>query len=132
MPPATNSTPPRLALNAHYLRDSAAILAAFAEYIVPATTSADWHDPATMERHYAHRDQVLARITSELIAQGAEERIANIAASAFMTFGFAPAYGLDAIPDERRAAQAMRALDAWAAGVAAAYNSRAAAQAVAA
>jgi hypothetical protein len=103
---------------------SPALLEAFSAYIAPAIERADWADAATMAAKNAARDEITARIERELIAQGAEPRIAMTAANCFMMFGFAPGFGLGDMDDQQLAASASRALKRWIEGVIAAHDAR--------
>lgn len=111
-------------LNADLTPDPSTVLAALSAYVQPGTTSKDWGDPSVMERHYARRDEIRSRIASELIAAGAEPKVAELAANGFVTYGFAPSYGLGDPPVgmEGEFVRAKRALDRWVASKLAAYS----------
>lgn len=106
--------PHALALNLHLLRDGPALVPVFEAYEVPA---AEWSQGA--------RDAMADKIAAELVAMGAEPAVAKIGAGMFISFGFAPGYGLRDMDDRILASAAEMALDAWAQGKVDAWNAAA-------
>ena len=116
--------PTHFPLNAHLLSQPAEALACFAEYVVPALEPSQWGDAEACERNFDRRLEVTAKIAAELVERGVEPEIANMAAGSFMTFGFAPDFGLSPTAHSKPwlASKALAALTDWTNAKAEAWN----------
>jgi hypothetical protein len=116
-----------LPLNLQYAVGGEQLLPIFADLIVPKLAFADWGNQAAIQAHAAAVEACTAKVCAELVAGGLDAKSALLGARSFMTFGFAPGFGLgDDYGTE--ASRAYFALKAWAgARVAAAQAQRRAA-----